>query len=164
MTDARHSTPAGAVMFPTRGRGLNMQQYAITVEGILRRVGIDPAAARMSSLVEGYGWRFQRGSALIEIYVSQHEGAGYFQVLSPIVHVPMRNLLPLYRFLLDLNLSLTAASFGTYGDLVYVYHERPLDGLDDNEAETIINLVARYADDYDDRLVSEFGARLYQRV
>jgi hypothetical protein len=80
------------------------------------------------------------------------------------MHLPMSNLLPLYRRLLELNLQLTAAAIGVHLDVVYVFSERPLDGMDAAEANTIINLVSAYADDLDDKLVTEFGGRLYAKV
>jgi hypothetical protein len=152
-------------MFGNRGRQPtpNLQPYATAVAQILTTLGVDPQAAAMP-LQEGFGWHFKRGSALIEIYIALQEGDGYLQVLSPILHVPPGALLPLYRRLLELNMQLTAASLGLYQDVVYVFHERPLLGMDADEANTIINLVAHYADDLDDKLVTEFGGRLYDRV
>jgi len=141
----------------------SLEAYAGAVEQILPAIGIDPNAARMNTEA-GYGWSFQRGSAVIEVYVSQQDNAGYLQVLSPIMHLPMSNLLPLYRRLLELNLQLTAAAIGLHLDVVYVFSERPLDGLDAAEANTIINLVSGYADELDDKLVTEFGGRLYAKV
>ena len=88
----------------------------------------DPAAARME-VERGYGWNFQRGSALIEVYLTPEE-QGYLQVLSPIMHLPASNLLALYRRLLELNLQLTNAALGLHEDVVYLYHERLLAGLD----------------------------------
>ena len=140
-----------------------IDQYAATVEQILLQIGIDPVQARMN-MADGYGWNFRRGSALIEIYISQQDNEGYLQVLSPIMYLPMTNLLPLYRHLLEVNLQLTNAAFGLYNDTVYVFSERPLESLDAVEANNIINLVANYADDQDDRLVAEFGGRLYGRI
>ncbi len=101
---------------------------------------------------------------MIEIYISQQDNEGYLQVLSPIMYLPLTNLLPLYRHLLEVNLQLTNAAFGLYNDTVYVFSERPLESLDAVEANNIINLVANYADDQDDRLVAEFGGRLYGRI
>jgi len=140
-----------------------LDQYASTVEQILLTVGVDPQQARMN-IQDGYGWSFRRGSAVIEVYVSQQEGAGYLQVLSPILHLPMTNLLPLYRRLLELNLQLTNAALGVHLDVVYVFSERSLDGLDAVEANNIITLVAGYADEMDDKIVTEFGGRLYARI
>ncbi len=132
---------------------------ARAVERILLDIGVDAAAARMD-VDSGYGWHFLRGSALIEVYVRPEE-RGYLQVLAPIMHLPPNNLLPLYRRLLELNLELTNAALGIHEDVVYLYHERLLDGLDASEADVIIRRLARVADELDDELVEEFGGRLY---
>lgn len=155
-------------MLNFRGRGNRpssptLEMYAGTVEQILASIGIDPVKMRMPT-DSGYGWSFQRGSAVIEVFVAQQDGVGYLQVLSPIVHIPISGLLPLYRRLLELNLQLTNAAFGIHLDVIYVFSERPLEGLDGNEANQIINLVMGYADDLDDKLVAEFGGRLYSKV
>ncbi len=132
---------------------------ARAVEQILAQIGVDAAAARMD-VESGYGWNFLRGSALIEVYLSPEE-RGYLQVLAPIMHLPPSNLLPLYRRLLELNLELTNAALGLHEDVVYLYHERLLEGLDAGEADVIIRRLARVADELDDALVAEFGGRLY---
>ena len=152
-------------MFNYGGRrgGSNLESYAATVEQILLTLGVDPLRARLNTEA-GFGWSFQRGSAVIEVYVSQQENSGYLQVLSPIMHLPQTGLLALYRRLLELNLQLTNASIGVYLDVVYLFSERPVDGLDANEANSIITLVAGYADELDDKLVAEFGGRLYARI
>jgi hypothetical protein len=134
--------------------------HANTVEDILEAIGVDPVQARLTT-EQGFGWNFRRGSAIIEVYVSEQSGRGYLQVLSPICHLPTQGLLPLYRRLLELNLQLTNASLGVYLDVIYVFNERPLEGLDATETNNIITLVAGYADDLDNQLVNEFGGRLY---
>ena len=131
------------------------------VEAILAAIGIEPAAARME-VERGFGWNFQRGSALIEVYLTPEE-QGYLQVLSPIMHLPATNLLALYRRLLELNLQLTNAALGVHEDVVYVYHERLLAGLDAAEADAIIRRLGQYADELDDALAGEFGGRMYGR-
>lgn len=141
----------------------SLEAYAVTVEQILAAIGVDPTTARRN-VEDGFGWSFQRGSALIEIYVSIQKEVGYFQVLSPIMHLPASGLLPLYRRLLELNLQITNAAFAVYLDVVYVFSERAVNGLDAAEADSIINLVAAYADDMDNKLVEEFGGRLYAKV
>lgn len=151
-------------MFNMPGRrGPNLEAYAATVEQILLALGVDPSQARLNTQ-GGFGWSFQRGSAVIEVYVSQQENVGYLQVLSPMMHLPQTGLLALYRRLLELNLQMTNASIGLYLDVAYLYSERPLDGLDSVEANNIISLVANYADGLDDKLVAEFGGRLYARI
>lgn len=151
-------------MLSSRGRrGASADQYAGLVEQILLGIGVDPALARMN-VDSGFGWNFKRGSALIEIYIAQADDVAYFQVLSPIMHLPPTNLLPLYRRLLETNLQITNAAFGVHQDIIYIFSERRLEGMDAQEANTIINMVAQYADEFDDRLIAEFGGRLYNRI
>lgn len=137
-----------------------LERYVRDVELILQKIGVDIDEAQMS-LEEGYGWEFRRGSASIEVYIVQREDKAYLQVLSPIMYLPQSNLLPLYRRLLDYNLQMTSASLGIFQDVVYVFHERPLHGLDADETDDIIDFVSGYADDLDNALVNEFGGRLY---
>ena len=142
----------------------SLQEHARTVESILQALNRNPAEARISTGEGEYGWAFNEGSALIEIYLTDKGNRQYFQVLSPITILPIGGLLPLYRRLLELNLTLTNASLGVYNEIVYVYNERPLQGLDPVEADFIIKQIAQYADDLDNSLVDEFGGRLYNHV
>ena len=136
-----------------------LEVSARAVEEILASIGVDAAAARME-VESGYGWNFLRGSALIEVYLTP-EDWGFLQVLSPIMHLPQSNLLALYRRLLELNLELTNAALGVHEDVVYLYHERLLEGLDAVEADAVLRRIAGVADELDDVLVEEFGGRLY---
>src|SRR5215510_10669120 len=111
--------------------GSSLERHAGTVEQILTSIGVDLNRARMKT-DNGFGWSFQRGSAVIEIFVSQQNGVGHLQVLSPIMHLPINGLLPLYRRLLELNLQMSNACLGTHLDVVYVFSERPLEGMDGN--------------------------------
>jgi hypothetical protein len=141
----------------------SIRDYAAQVESLLAAASVNVEQARL--LVEGgYGWRFQRGSAIVQVYVVENDQRGYFQVFSPMLHLPAGGLLPLYRRMLELNLKLTSASLGVHNDIVYVFTERLIDGLDADEANTMINLVSGYADDLDNKLVAEFGGRLYSQV
>src|SRR5690606_8271494 len=75
----RHkSRRKGALMFGSVNRrgGPNLQSYAATVEQILLNLGVDPVSARLHTEA-GFGWSFQRGSAIIEVYVSHQDNAGY---------------------------------------------------------------------------------------
>lgn len=140
-----------------------LEDSAAIVRTILREIGVDPDQTRLATS-EGLAWAFRRGSAVVEIYLVERQDGGTLQVLSPIMHLPASGLLPLYRRLLELNLTLSNAAFGVHTDVVYVFNERPLAGLDPEEVDHIIEQVASFADEYDDSLVSEFGGRLYARV
>jgi len=153
-------------MIGFRGRkslGSRLENYAATVEQILPAIGVDPAQTRLN-MEQGFGWSFRRGSATIEVYVSQQDDEGYLQVLSPILHLPTNALLPVYRRLLEYNLQMTNAALGVYLDVVYVFSQRPLEGLDSAEANYIVSQVAHYADELDNQLQNEFGGRLYGQI
>lgn len=147
---------------PTK-RTKSLEEHANTLEVILDTLNIDVDEARLNT-ENGFGWTFRRGSAIIEVYISEQGGQGHMQVLAPIQVLPDSGLLPLYRHLLELNLQLTNASLGVFYDVVYVFNERPLQGLEAEEANAIITMVAGYADDLDNRLVNEFGGRLYSQI
>jgi len=148
-----------------RTPGNDLNPYAVMVETELRKFGINVEQARLR-VENGFGWTFPHGSATIEVYIGQQEntGRGFLQVLSPIVHLPVENLMSLYRRLLEENLRMSNAAFGVYLDIVFVFDERPLDGLNPVEIQDIVTLVANYADDMDDQLVREFGGRLFRRI
>ncbi len=141
-----------------------IEAHAQTVETILKAIGIERPEDVRVPIEEGYSWSFKRGSAVIEIYLAEENDNGYLQLLAPIMHLPLHGILPLYRHLLELNLQLTNAALGVHKDVVYVFYERPLDGLDPGEASTIISTIAHYADELDDKLVKEFGGRQYSQV
>lgn len=133
------------------------------VEQILRAASVDPSTSRIQT-GDGMGWKFTYGSAQMEIYITLKQEQDFFQVLCPILYLPQNGLLALYRRLLELNMLIPNVRFGVYGDLVYLFSERPLDGLDLNEAYDIISTLTRNADEYDNRLIEEFGGRLYSQV
>lgn len=147
---------------PEDRKPVSIREYAATIEAILTESNVDLNRARLD-VQGGYGWRFQRGSAVVQVYLIENEDRSYFQVFSPIMHLPTTGLLSLYRRLLEMNLKMTSASIGIHNDVVYVFNERAIDGLDAEEANAIISLVSGYADDLDNKLISEFGGRLYQQ-
>lgn len=141
---------------------LALKDHAVNIEKILEALKIAPEAARrQADPDQGYGWEFKRGSAIIQLHIFRDEGREYFQALSPMLYLPQGNLLALYRRLLELNLKLTHAALGVYQDVIYVFSERILDGLDADEALHIISMLSTYADDLDNQLANEFGARLF---
>jgi hypothetical protein len=148
--------------FQQQGSADALARHAVMVEQALAGSGINPEQSRLG-VANGYGWNFRFGSAIIEVYIHSNEEGSYFQVLSPIIHLPQAGLLPFYRRMLELNLQLVNAALGVYHDAVYLFSERPLDGLDPVEVSSTISRVAAYADDLDNQLVAEFGGRLYAR-
>jgi hypothetical protein len=83
---------------------------------------------------------------------------------NPSALLPSENLLPLYRARLEINMELTSAALGIQQDKVCVISERSITGLNAEEADEIIKRVAHYADQLDDQLAAEFGARLVTKA
>lgn len=129
------------------------------IQQALKNMRIDPKQMNVQS---GFGWHFQRKSGWVEVYLTQEDG-GYLQVLSHIMYLPQANLLALYRHLLELNLQLTKASIGVHQDKVSVSNTRSLNGLDTDEAHSIIYNLANYADNLSQSLINEFSGRLYRQ-
>jgi hypothetical protein len=64
----------------------------------------------------------------------------------------------LFARLLRLNRTvLCSAAFALDGKYVQIVSERPTLDLDRSEVSDVIRRIQRYADEYDDRLVKEFG-------
>jgi hypothetical protein len=95
------------------------------------------------------------------VTVNRVDDRAYLRLLSPILQLPTENLLPLYRALLGINMEPTSAALAIHEDKVCVVSERSIAGLDPEEADELIKRVAYYADELDNKLVAEFGGRLY---
>jgi hypothetical protein len=136
-------------------------KYVGDIENILSMIDINPNEARAHS-IEGFRWFFHWGSAHIEVTVIEREASGYFRVFAPLMTLPASNRETLFRALLNHNLEMTSAALALYDDVVYVFSERPLEGMDTEEARYIITRVASYADDLDNYLVTTYGGKLYE--
>jgi type III secretion system-like peptide-binding chaperone len=135
------------------------------VEGVIERLGLDPATARAKDVPEQASWTVKRGSAniLITVLFRVEDQTTYFRVVSPVMTLPAENLKrqPLFKRLLELNATgLVNSAFGLVGDRVVVVSERPAAGLDGDEVSQIVKHLSAVADTYDDRLVKEFGGKI----
>lgn len=150
---------------PVRSRqdfnSVTLLHLVTNIEKILSMIDVNPLEARAHS-IEGYRWLFPWGTARIEVNVVERGGEGFFQVSAPLIHVPDTGRENLYRALLERNFELTSACMAIHEAVVYVFSERPLVGMDTEEARYLITQVAYYADELDNQLADEFGARLYQ--
>jgi hypothetical protein len=130
------------------------------IRDVLSKIGINGTPQPIDG-GKGFGWVLQRGSAVVYVMINDVNGKGYFKVVSPIIYLPAENLLPFYRAILEINMELTSAALGVQEDKICVVSERSIAGLDSVEADEIIKRVAYYADELDNKLVSEFGGRLF---
>ncbi len=135
------------------------------VEATIRKLGIDPATARVAAGPAGSSaaWTLKRGSASVLVTVTYHdeEKTTYLRVAAPVVTLPADAgvHLALFRRLLEMNgQGLANAAFGIIGDRVVAVSERPATGLGAEEVEQSVRHLAAVADTFDDRLAKEFGA------
>jgi hypothetical protein len=130
------------------------------VEGFLEKNGMNPSEHRLPSQ-GAHSWWVVRGSALIYIYLIQHENHATLRMVSPILYFPEERVVALYRKCLEINMELLNCALGVYQDTVAVVSERPTSGLDTIEFAGTLDYLSAVADDLDDKLAIEFGAKLY---
>ena len=100
----------------------------------------------------------RRGSAVILVGVLPQQNL--LVISSPIMDLPAKNRLALYRKLLELNNAATLDTFFAIEDdnfnQVFVMLRRSLQGLDYNEFQRALGMVGAVADSFDDQLRAEF--------
>jgi hypothetical protein len=127
------------------------------VNDYLARFGAMVGASIAPLDAEGYT-QIVRGSATIGINVLADKG--FLLLLSPMMDTPPRNQAELYRVLLELNYLRTEdAAFAIDRETgrVYLRALRALDLLGFDEFCELLDTVARVADEWDDKLRSQFG-------
>lgn len=131
-------------------------------EAVIKKLGLDPAAATAKNTPDQASYTLKRGSAavLITVVHREEQKTTFFRVASPLMTLPEDTTkhLALFKRLLELNANgLVNSAFGVVGDRVVAVSERPAAGLDEHEVEQIIRHLSAVADTYDDRLTKEFG-------
>ena len=141
---------------------MNLQQYYDMVDNIIKSLGVDPAACKSETPGQ---WNLKKGSATvwIDVWQVQNEERGYFQVMSPVCQVPVNNQHLFTKELLEINHTLYGVAFTIFKDWAYIKMIREVDGLDQKEAEAMINRVGNYADDWDDKLKAKYGLETANR-
>ena len=139
-----------------------VDEVAHMIEKYFRGRGQDPHQQQLPG-AEGYGWWLTEGSAKIYVFVQETESGPVLRVTSPLVHIPEQNREAFYRKLLDMNSGLSSCALGTHEDVVLVVAQRPTLALDQEELDALVWNVAFVADLLDDRLATEFGAKLYSK-
>ena len=107
---------------------------------------------------EGYT-QVVRGSATIGISVLFDKG--FLLLLSPMMESPSRHQAELFRALLELNYLRTeeaAFAIDRESGRIYLRALRSLDLLDFDQLCELLDTVARIADEWDDKLRSQFGS------
>ena len=132
------------------------------VDAYLTRFG-ERAGAKLEALDASGYTLVKKGSATVGINVLEDHGVLLF--VAPVMPVPKLSpvaLEALYRRLLELSFLTTSdAAFAVDGDHdeIVVRALRRLSGLDYEEFEDLLETVGKVADDWDDTLKAEFGAK-----
>lgn len=134
----------------------NLHYYYAIIEEALLKLNFNPIQCRGSVLGQ---WNIKKDTAglWLDIWHSEAENRAYFQVMSPILNLPVKNELELFEELLDLNFTLGGAFFAFYRDRIWIKSNRECKGLDSNEAAEIINRVGKHASHYDKELLQKFA-------
>lgn len=117
-------------------------------------------SAMVSHTEEGYLWKFTYGSVEVFVLLTGETDEDMLAVWASVLKLPASNEPQLMKKLLELNWTSTfEASFGIMNDQVVIASKRTVAGLSPSEVSRNITIVATIADDYDDALQAEFGAR-----
>jgi hypothetical protein len=144
----------------------NFKSCQKMIETVIDELGIPVDESRIGATAEPggehSGWVVMKGSAEVYVFLYKGENDNYIHVYSPVLSIPERNLLQLFRKLLDLNgVGQMGVAFGLKGDNVVLSVYRSTTDLDRSEVREMIINVGEHADYYDDVLVTEFGGRRY---
>jgi len=98
-----------------------------------------------------------RGSATVRIQMLEEHGV--LLLVAPIMKVPERDTEAFYRRLLELSFLATsdaAFAIDKKTDMVYLRILRRLEGLDYEEFDDLLHTIASVADEWDDKLRTQF--------
>ncbi len=124
---------------------------------LIPRVGQERGLV-LDALNEDGFTQIARGSATVRINVLEEHGV--LLLIAPIMRVPEHNTEAFYRRLLELSMLATsdaAFAIDKKSDMVYLRTLRRLEGLDYEEFDDLLHTIASVADEWDDKLRTEFG-------
>lgn len=114
---------------------------------------------------DGCGWWIHEGSAKVYIFLQEDRtGSILIRVTSPIVHFPDTDREAFFLRCLELNQDLSCCSLSSHEEIVLVTSQRPIQGLDQEELNTLIWNVSHASDVMDDIFAKEFSCRVYHDI
>lgn len=133
----------------------NLNYYYNVIENAIAKIGLDPQVARQKQAGQ---WTITKGKIPVWIYVfyRQQEKRIYFQVVAPVMKMPGTQKGAIAQELLELNNQLFGVAFCTSKGQVFIKTIREAEGLDNNEALSMIMRVGNYADQYDNVLKQKY--------
>ncbi len=147
-------------------REANLESTVAMAEDVLIEFGHFVNECRREREGSAAAWTIRKGSASIDIDLVEHPKSYRLRVSAIVMtiddDVPREAL---YARLLQLNaVAITGAAFALQEPHVLLLSERPTLDLDRSELAELVDTVRTFADDYDDKLVDEFGGTLGTRA
>ena len=130
------------------------------LEAVIRDRGIDPDKHRVTAAEGGAAWAVAFGSAAVMIALNPgvDKAPARLRIVSPVIRMPQGPNRDLFKRLLELNgTDLPGVAFGVVKNEIVLVAERSVRGLDRAEVEEMLSMIGNLADQYDDRLVQQFG-------
>ncbi|EJF52755.1 protein of unknown function (DUF1821) [Saprospira grandis DSM 2844] len=142
---------------------MSLKAYYETIEAAIAKLGIDPVSSRGKEK-EGL-WTLTKKDIMvwIDLWEIEREGRPYFQVMSPLFHVPEDEKLrtELFAELLQINDRLYGGvAFTTFKKWIYLKTIREADGLSADEAHNSIMRVGTYAERHGEALANKFNIEI----
>ena len=143
-------------------REANLESTVAMVEDVLIELGHFVNECRRERAGTAQCWTIRKGSASIDIDLVEHPRSYRLRASATVMtiddSVPQEAL---FARLLALNaVEITGAAFAVQDREVLLLSERTTLDLDRSELRELIDTVRLYADEYDDKLVAEFGGQL----
>jgi hypothetical protein len=135
---------------------MDLVQTSALVEDAIRALNVDPALCRGQN--QGSWSIIYKGSTVwIDVFNFQATpDRWYFQVMSPLLQVPDKNVESFYQNLLEINHTLFGSWITKKNEWTYVMFLREAAGLDLSEINATLDRVAFYCADYKGKLQFKF--------
>lgn len=135
---------------------MDLSQTSILIENSIKDLKVDPVACRGQK--PGQWSLIYKGATIwIDVFNFQNNvDRWYFQVMSPLLEIPDKNLEGFYQNLLEINHSLYGSWICKKDSWTYVMSLREASGLDQNEVNATLDRVAFYCADYQGKLKFKF--------
>ncbi len=137
---------------------MTIDDCALMIQDFMREIGVPPEPLMNDK--DKITWALTRGSATIHIGIFKDEEYPTIRAFSPILNLPDKHILPLYRKCLELNMGLLTCAFAVHEDKIVVVSERSIEGLDSVELAEMVSWLSHIADEWDDKLAEEFETTL----
>ena len=134
---------------------MDLVQTSALVEQSIKGLNVDPVLCRGQNPGQ-WALTYKGVTVWIDVFQNTQNKNWYFQVMSPLLAVPDKNLESFYQNLLEVNHILYGCAVCKKDAWTYVMSLREAAGLDINEVNATLDRVAYYCSDYQGKLKFKF--------